>query len=170
MSKLRMRATRRGVLMTMIAAATKGSLISTACAASTDLPIKADKLEIALRYAADLVRLQAEGVSIHEINLNMDRLLGFLEDNFGYSEEIDGDAVNLVLESTEFVTLDDLEGIARNLVPLAIMRELVGKHRVAFQLDAVPNFNSFVLRYGPAILGIPKASVMAGLGSHTSPI
>lgn len=57
------------------------------------------------------------------------------------------DDIGPIFERHFAMTEEDIGKLPRELVPLAIMRELLSKHRVVFDQDAVPNWDRFAELY-----------------------
>lgn len=85
----------------------------------------------------------------------VDALLGFLLAAFALAP-VDPADIRAALAGEVDTDLDDhgLALIADGAVPVAVMRELLHRHRIVFDPARVPHWNAFVERYGASILSI----------------
>lgn len=155
---------RRGFLRLLVAAAAGGALVGQPWSARASGIVGVSRYTIALSKADAVVELASNlrppGAKFNtitpEITGAMDDLLRYLLDNFDGEPDIESANRILTQRRSDMLALreDDLEGFGEAMVPLAILRELVRLHHVAFDTVSCPSYSRFVNRYASAILDV----------------
>lgn len=116
---------------------------------TTDLT---DRHARAVALAWDVVLDHESGRSILG---RVDNLLGFLLAAFA-TPRIDRDVVSAALcdEIDTELDVEIIAGLPDCVVPVAVLRELLHRHRVVFDPTRVPRWQEFVERYGDIILAV----------------
>lgn len=152
---------RRGFLQLLVVAA-GGSLITSPFPAEATGINGVERYTIALDKAATVVRMAEAArpagsrfnLATTQITAAIDDLLSYLLASF--PQQPDMTAVRQMIETrrVDFASLSeaDLERLSDGLIPLAILRELVRHHNVAFDTMACPAYTRFVQRYSAGIL------------------
>lgn len=132
---------------------TGGPLINTGSALS------ADKYAVAVIKAREVVSLNASYKadrlpdSLNRMINKFDRLLGFLLSQFRV--ETTTDEVRSVMQRTSFIDAlneDELSDLSDGVVPIAIVRELLSKHRIMIDPRKLGNWDAFASRYEMSVL------------------
>lgn len=85
---------------------------------------------------------------------SIDRLLGFLISQ--YRTPVSVDDVRHVMNGpgVSILSANELRGLPDGLIPVAIMRELLAKHRIVFDPKVIPNWTTFSQRYMSLVLHV----------------
>jgi hypothetical protein len=125
---------------------------------SSDTVLSADKYSVAVIKAREVVALDACYKSdkspevLERLSLKLDRLLGFLMSQF--KTPASTEEVRRIMQTTDTNALneDELVKLSDGLVPVAIVRELLNKHRVFINPKTLNNWDTFAARYMSQVL------------------
>jgi len=144
---------RNNLVGLLSAAATGGVMLN-----STDA-LSSDKYSVAVIKAREVVSLNASykadrlPESMDRMSTKLDRLLGFLLSQFRV--ETNTDEVRRVMKNTHAINAlneDELGTLADGVVPIALIRELLAKHRIMIDTSRLGNWAAFVNRYETSVL------------------
>lgn len=158
---------RRSIFKAIFASAAAGTLLASPVSAAP-VRVAAPEIMASVTYldqARALVPLCAEWQRLYRandprqialnrsINEQVDRLLGQMMDQFTGSAE--PELVRQVFRGQirpESLTADGMAGIAEAVVPVAVIRELVNKHRLPLRPDRLANWDRFMDRFASAMV------------------
>lgn len=132
---------------------TGGPLINSGSALS------ADKYAVAVIKAREVVTLNAGyradrlPESLERMVMKFDRLLGFLLSQFRV--ETTTEEVRRVMKNTaniDALNEDELSDLSDGVVPIALVRELLSKHRIMIDPRKLGNWDAFATRYEMSVL------------------
>lgn len=86
------------------------------------------------------------------VDLKTEELIDVLLECFDSGEIDQGKLVALFDESGSLLEMERLGQIPEAMVPVAIMREVLHRHRVMFNPKNVANWKAFVMRFGRYIM------------------
>jgi hypothetical protein len=126
---------------------------------SPDSSLAANKYTVAVIKAREVVALNHRYVqsrtpeTLDRLMTKFDHLLGFLISQFGVIPS--SDEVRTVLnnvESIDALNEDELGELGDGIVPIALIRQIIRKHRVMIDPRKLDHWQAFISRYELAIL------------------
>lgn len=124
-----------------------------------------DKIAIAIRMARSAIAVKGNEKAEHD---SFEAVFAYMNKSFNPSGASETD-VKAVLDNPEnlkrdFLDEEELRRLVEAIVPIAVAREMIRKHRVRLDLKHAPAFDVFADVYGDLIMGSsrPERSIAQG--------